>query len=155
MPTPLKRHPSLIPLSKDHHFGLLLSWKIRQGIRLGVEEERMVAYVAYFCENHLLPHFHIEEQVVFPFLMPSDPLRMEAEKQHEEIRLLLKSLHDDDADLSHIAMAVEQHIRFEERQLFQHMQESLDASSLQLLQDKIASIHQHLPERWNDPFLMA
>ena len=33
MPTPIKRTSSLISYSKEHHFGLLLVWKIRQGIK--------------------------------------------------------------------------------------------------------------------------
>ncbi|CDF79955.1 hypothetical protein BN863_22430 [Formosa agariphila KMM 3901] len=30
---PLKRHKSLQPLSRDHHHGLLLAWKIRADLR--------------------------------------------------------------------------------------------------------------------------
>jgi len=37
MTTPIKRHNSLQPLSRDHHDGLLLKWKINKGISKGVE----------------------------------------------------------------------------------------------------------------------
>ena len=30
-PKPQKRHKALQPLSREHHHGLLLSWKIRTG----------------------------------------------------------------------------------------------------------------------------
>lgn len=37
----IKRTKALQPLSRDHHHGLLLCWKIRQGIKLNVEPERI------------------------------------------------------------------------------------------------------------------
>ncbi|WP_241739476.1 hypothetical protein [Aestuariibaculum marinum] len=30
---PLKRHKALQPLSREHHYGLLLTWKIRTGFK--------------------------------------------------------------------------------------------------------------------------
>ena len=36
---PLKRHAGLVELSRDHHHGLLLSWKIRQGLKKEIEPE--------------------------------------------------------------------------------------------------------------------
>ena len=32
--TPIKRHDALKHFSRDHHFGLLLVWKIREGVKL-------------------------------------------------------------------------------------------------------------------------
>lgn len=41
MSQPIKRHPSLQPLSREHHYGLLLSWKIREGFKREVPPERI------------------------------------------------------------------------------------------------------------------
>jgi len=41
MSNPIKRNEALKPLSRDHHHGLLLCWKIRQGIKLNIEPERI------------------------------------------------------------------------------------------------------------------
>ena len=39
---PIKRHKALQPLSRDHHHGLLLSWKIRAGFSKNIEPNRIL-----------------------------------------------------------------------------------------------------------------
>ncbi len=41
MSKPIKRSVALKPLSREHHHGLLLSWKIREGFNRNVEIERI------------------------------------------------------------------------------------------------------------------
>jgi hypothetical protein len=65
MTPPIKRHISLQPLSRDHHDGLLLKWKINQGISKGVDISRIQKYVDWFFKEHLIPHFRIEEDHLF------------------------------------------------------------------------------------------
>ncbi len=62
---PIKRNEHIIKLSKDHHFTLLFCWKIRNGLKFEVEPERIVCYVKYFWQNHMLPHFTEEETILF------------------------------------------------------------------------------------------
>ena len=62
---PIKRNKSLVALSKEHHFGLLASWKIRRGFDLKVEPKRMADFVTYLWETHLSAHFIAEEQALF------------------------------------------------------------------------------------------
>jgi hypothetical protein len=45
---PLKRHAALQPLSREHHHGLLLGWKIRTGLSNGAPLERIKAYADWF-----------------------------------------------------------------------------------------------------------
>lgn len=45
---PIKRHQAIVSFSKDHHFGLLLIWKIRQGLNKAVNPERISNYVTFF-----------------------------------------------------------------------------------------------------------
>ena len=45
---PLKRHKALQPLSRDHHHGLLLSWKIRSGFKKNIDVERIKVYADWF-----------------------------------------------------------------------------------------------------------
>ncbi len=68
MSQPIKRHPSLQSLSREHHYGLLLSWKIREGFKREVPPERIKKYTNWFWENHLAPHFQFEESYIFPIL---------------------------------------------------------------------------------------
>jgi hypothetical protein len=55
MPTPIKRTSSLISYSKEHHFGLLLVWKIRQGIKREIITERIANYIPV-SYTHLRAH---------------------------------------------------------------------------------------------------
>ena len=54
---PIKRRKELVPLSRDHHNGLLLCWKIRTGIRTEIDYTRISQYVLYFFEHDLKEHF--------------------------------------------------------------------------------------------------
>lgn len=153
---PLKRHPALIGLSKDHHQGLLLCWKIRTGFKKGVEAERIKNYVNHFFAHHLIPHFKIEEEQVFPFLPAANYLRQKAETQHHELYELAKKLSGNTQDfttfLSDLEEKLEKHIRFEERQLFMHLQEVLNEEQLDELQEKMDDNHQEIKDLWIDPF---
>ena len=72
-PQPLKRHTSIVPLSKDHHHALLLCWKITQGLKKNIDVTRIKTYVDWFWENHVLLHFKIEEKYLFPVLGNNHP----------------------------------------------------------------------------------
>lgn len=156
MTKPLKRHPALIPLSKDHHFGLLLCWKIRTGIRKAIQPERIVQYVVYFYKNHLVSHFEEEEKHIFTLLDEKDEKRKKAERQHRRIVRLINNLSLDPervkVTLGQIEEVLETHIRFEERDLFPYFQGCVDASSLEHLRKKIEEIHEAKPESWEDEF---
>ena len=155
-PKPLKRHPALIPLSKDHHFGLLLCWKIRTGIKKEIAEERIAAYVAYFFQNHLLVHFDEEEKYIFSLLDEKDEKRKKAEKQHRKIGRLVERLASEPekvkVTLGLIEEEVESHIRFEERDLFPYIQSTMDEDTLEHLRQKIEEIHESTNEVWEDQF---
>lgn len=153
---PLKRHKALVEFSRDHHFGLLLCWKLRKGIAAGVSAERMSAYLQYFFRQHLVPHFELEEQLVFPLLSREDNLRLEVEQQHRDLYRLIKQLQENHenqlAVLKEFEKQLEKHIRFEERKLFMHIQEVLTESKLQELQEEVEAGHTHQQEKWDDKF---
>lgn len=153
---PLKRHPALIPLSRDHHSGLLLCWKIRTGFRKEVKEERMADYTAYFFEQQLVPHFKLEEKEIFSCLPEQDPLRQEAEAQHKELYGMGSRLKEAGGDkkelLNSFEQALDRHIRFEERQLFMHIQDQLGEEKLEVLGKRVEALHSEEPDRWEDRF---
>lgn len=157
MQKPLKRHEALVPLSRDHHFGLLLVWKIRQGLAFEVSLSRICNYLIYYVEHHMLPHFQLEELGVFPFLDEKDELRQEAEEQHEVILGIFESIKHGEQEhsanqLDQFAGSLEAHIRFEERILFEHMQDVLSPDDLQRLGEKISESHRFGDEIWEDEF---
>ncbi len=132
-PTPLKRHPALHHLSHDHHHGLLLCWKIRQGFKLGIEPSRMKVYCLWFWENHLDAHFGAEEKAIFPILSEENPLIKQALSEHKRLRKLFFSWDNVEKTLGQIEEELERHIRFEERTLFPMIQEKASIEQLETI----------------------
>src|SRR5688500_18476139 len=88
MTTPIKRHAALQALSRDHHHGLLLSWKLREGIKRKIEPARMMKYIRWFWVTQLKPHFEEEEKHVFTVLDRSHPLILQAIAEHRRLESL-------------------------------------------------------------------
>lgn len=122
---PIRRHPSIVPFSRDHHFGLLLCWKIRQGIKIQVDAERISDYVIYFFEKALVPHFRLEEEQLFPLFPEGHAGCQQALREHTQLEFLVNELRRDKTGkviLQAFADLLEKHIRFEERILFNQLQ---------------------------------
>jgi iron-sulfur cluster repair protein YtfE (RIC family) len=134
---PLKRHKLLQPISRDHHHTLLLSWKIRQGFRKKVDLKRIKKYCDWFYSNHILPHFKIEEEYVFPVLGDDNELVKKALSEHRRLKKHFEEADGLERALSLLEEELESHIRFEERVLFGEIQNL--ASKKQL--EKINHIH--------------
>lgn len=133
---PIKRHDALKPLSREHHFGLLLCWKIRQGFKLNVESQRIKNYTKWFKVHYLEPHFKAEEQYVFPVLGNKHELVKRALAEHRR----LKRLFDEEIDITKALNSIEEeldsHIRFEERVLFNEIQKIATLEQLAEIEKK-------------------
>jgi len=154
-PTPIKRHPAMVSFSKDHHFGLLLVWKIRQGLKKSIEAGRIGKYVLYFFSEDLLKHFSDEEKLLFSRLRADDLLRIQAEEDHAVIYQLIKDIRKQTEDtglLTELADRLEKHIRFEERELFNHLQSVIGANELALIEKRIGNDSKEIDEKWDDVF---
>jgi len=147
---PLKRHKSLQPLSREHHHGLLLAWKIRTGFKKGVDIDRIKPYADWYYTSHLVPHFEMEEAHVFSILAEDHPLRIQAINEHKHIKELVNKSTDLEHTLSSLADALEAHIRFEERVLFPEIQTIATPEEM----DHIDELHyeQNLEENTTDEF---
>lgn len=141
---PLKRHEALKPLSREHHHGLLLAWKIRSGLSKNIALERIKTYADWFYKNHLIPHFELEETEIFTILAPNHDLVQKALEDHKRIHHLFSKAADLDSALPAIEKAVNDHIRFEERILIPEIQNH--ATEAQMAH--IEKIHQ--PEDFKD-----
>lgn len=131
---PLKRHKALQPLSRDHHHGLLLSWKIRAGFSKNIEPERIKTYADWFFKTHLLPHFELEEQSVFSILDSDNEFVEKALAEHTLLKRLFAN--DDISEaLSEIEKVLDKHIRFEERVLFPEIQKVATEAQLQYIEE--------------------
>lgn len=132
---PLKRHKALQPLSRDHHHGLLLSWKIRTGFSKNIEAKRIKAYADWFFKNHLIPHFELEEAHIFPLLSADHDLVKRALAEHRRLKRLFSDKEDVKKTLHKIEEELEQHIRFEERILFPEIQKVATEDELALIEN--------------------
>jgi hypothetical protein len=132
-PKPIKRIKELQALSRDHHHGLLLCWKIRQGVKKNIALDRVKKYIDWFWDKHLQNHFEIEEKYIFPILGNENHLITRAKEEH----LLLKKLFEDESDLSNSLEQIEQvlqnHIRFEERVVFNEIQKVVTKKELAII----------------------
>jgi len=152
---PIKRHPALVSFSKDHHFGLLLVWKIRQGLDKAVNPGRISNYVLYFFEQDLEKHFKQEEQLLYSELQNDDLLKKEAESDHEAIINLVAAIRkrkNDSTLLNQLADELERHIRFEERELFIHLQNKIKANDLERIAKRFPVSGKAIDEEWKDVF---
>lgn len=150
MPKPIKRHTALQPLSREHHHGLLLSWKIREGFKRNVRPERIKKYTDWFWENHLQQHFEFEENHLFPILGEGDKMVKRAKKEHGRLRRLFTSKERVAINLSLIEEELVAHIRFEERVLFNEIQKIANEEQLALLEASYQQLP--IPEGWKDEF---
>ena len=145
---PIKRAAELQPLSRDHHHGLLFCWKIRKGVRAGVQPERMVAYKKYFHQAHIIPHFEEEETLLFPIVGSGHPQVIQALEEHASIQQQFLQAATAE-EFTKLANALDDHIRFEERVLFNTIQQAATAGQLTEL---AKHHHQELADDWADEF---
>ena len=128
-----KRHPSLISLSQDHHHGLALALRLRQGdkslLNDGWTHDRreQARRALKFYQEELSVHFRLEENVLFPEMMKyvvhSSSLITTLIAQHRQMEKLIVRLQGSepaplDRTLIELGEILEQHIRSEERDLF-------------------------------------
>lgn len=150
---PIKRDKSLVVLSKEHHYGLLASWKIRRGFELETDPQRIIAFVVNFWETHLSAHFIAEEEVLFNTIKHA--LLEEALQQHSKLRMLVQLISEEGTlkQLANFADLLEHHIRFEERQVFKMLQQELSEEKLAEVGKKLEELHSHAAEdNYKDDF---
>lgn len=125
------RHPTLIPLSHDHHHGLALALRCRKQalgqIRpMGAQglKERAREVIDFF-RTSLIRHFRAEEEVLFPSVLSlvpeSEPMVDALLREHGEIREAVSRLGQGSNPgelLFDLGDLLERHIRKEERELF-------------------------------------
>lgn len=151
---PIKRSPQLAPLSREHHDGLLFAWKIKQGIENRASLDVMRKFTVWFWKHHIKPHFFQEEKILLPYLQDNDPLATRLHEEHDYIRELILGL-DDEADhrtLVILSDLLNRHIRFEERELFVHLEKILTPEQLENIFTQLEKHPVHCEQEWKDEF---
>lgn len=151
---PLKRSQQLAPLSREHHDGLLFAWKIKQGIENKATLEVMRTYTLWFWRHHIKPHFFQEEKILIPDMPSNHPLAVKLLEDHDHIRELIIGL-DEEADkrtLIILCDLLNAHIRFEERELFPHLEKILTREQLDNIFTQLEKHPVHCEQEWKDEF---
>ncbi|MBD0331965.1 MAG: hemerythrin domain-containing protein [Chitinophagaceae bacterium] len=153
---PIKRNEHIMKHSREHHFSLLFCWKIRQGLKKDIDIERIRKYVQYFWQQHLQPHFRDEERILFAPIKDSQVQK--AINEHKYIKQQIENLADYSANnvrkgLSKIAEIVDEHVRYEERKLFPHLERKLSKEQLEKIGKQIEKPHRSsLQDQFEDQF---
>jgi iron-sulfur cluster repair protein YtfE (RIC family) len=124
-----KRDPALIPLSHDHRLALGLCVRLARWKPASEEPPSLLAQeIRFQAEQILLPHFALEEEILFPTIAPSlkshRALVQKLIDEHEAFRGILdrtaQPLAEDElaALLKRFGRTLEAHVRKEERDLF-------------------------------------
>ena len=150
----MKRNINLQSLSKDHHHGLLLGWKIRQGLKRGAALSVISEYVSYFAMMALFPHFEEEESVILPFMTNDNELKQRTIAEHKLIKELILLIGADPKEscLIELADLIDQHIRFEERLLFPYLESVLSGDDLLLIGEQLKENHHSFVDTYHDEF---
>ncbi|MGA7382912.1 MAG: hemerythrin domain-containing protein [Terriglobales bacterium] len=131
------RDKNLVPLSRQHQHALALCVRLDRAVQAGeIDLEAWQAEVAEIFRQEIAIHFAAEEKELFPAAerFPElRPLVHELLEEHVVLRDLfnrarLRTLGKD--ELSSFASTLAQHIRKEERQLFEGMQKLMNAGEL-------------------------
>jgi len=136
----MKRHPAFTPLSRDHHRTLILAQSIKKGapqfrgMATTVEGKRK-EILSHF-EDHLKDHFIKEERIFSECKNVSpevDELIAEIIAEHRRVEELIGDLNEGKEiinTLDTLGVILEKHIRKEERELFELLQEKLSEKIL-------------------------
>jgi len=150
--TPIKRSAQLATLSREHHDGLLFCWKIRQGLGNGTDAVMLRDYVLWYWRHYMRTHFFQEEKILLPYIV-NQALASQLQKEHDDIKEIILTL-DNNPDnnlFSILASFVSNHIRFEERCLFNYLENILSEDQLNVIVEKLG-VAPHAGKEWAYPF---
>lgn len=140
----MKRHPALIPISREHHDSLILARLLQKdappykGLPLDIEGKAV--YALDFYKNKLISHFIAEEKIL-PLVkglnLEIDVLISEILKEHDRFHSSFNSINTQNNMADHLdklGKDLELHIRKEERQLFPLIQENCSEQVLNAIE---------------------
>ncbi len=139
---PIKRHAALAPLSRDHYVGLVHAHRLMKAAQKGrVARHKALADFIDAWTTEIAPHFQDEERLLLPLISLAEDRRRlleehaSIERAVEHARTLRKSVDPDPASVSDMGRLLEGHIRWEERVLFNRVQDGASSEQLSGLQE--------------------
>ncbi len=139
------RHPSLQPLSRQHHHALALCVFIRRELEKATPDiGGMASRAARQFEDDIRAHFDAEERILFPAVaaeLGAVPLVEQLLEEHRQLQSLAAALKEAPgaAALADFAELLRRHVRTEENELFELIQARFGAEALARLGEALAS----------------
>ena len=137
----MKRHATLAPLSRDHRRELVQARRVLTAAA-GDADERLAAADAYIASffSETVAHFRREEEELFPLYVRhagSTPLLERVLREHMQLHGLAHTLRSEIAasdvtpeTLRELGDLLQEHVRIEERELFEEIQRLVPAAEL-------------------------
>jgi hemerythrin-like domain-containing protein len=130
----MKRHPALVPLSRDHHHALVLARRLKQATGEGASDAAR-AFLAQWEEEER-EHFRVEEEILLPAYAAygdlDQPAVVRALLDHVLIRRDAGRLGDAPSleVLHELGARLAAHVELEERELFPLIERALPEDAL-------------------------
>jgi hemerythrin len=148
---PLQRHPALQPFSRDHYTGLV---QARHLLRAGDggEGERREAIGAFMhaWSTEIAEHFADEEALLTELMTVEQQDRLE--REHGRLRQLAAEAGDAESGRDRgvawarsVGQLLEEHIRWEERELFPAIERACTGEELAALERRTAALEARRP----------
>ncbi len=165
---PIRRHPALVSLSREHHLALQLARAVQTGVSRTLEATlpsdpgARIEHVRSFFARELAPHFAAEEEVLLDAVhgrdAKLDALCASIRDEHGEMRGIVDALvsrieaRDGAQDAREIASQLdrfgallEAHVRREERELYPAIEATLGEAALTSLAERLEGFHRKEP----------
>jgi hemerythrin-like domain-containing protein len=138
-----KRSRELRPLSSEHHQALLVAFQVKKAVAGHAETagaprdiDGLLAMARRFEEKVLRTHTSAEEDLLGHHLSAPDLRRLQEE--HRQLHALLREARGGESSLRRQPLAafaelLEQHVRWEERELFPRCESTLTAEDLSVV----------------------
>lgn len=148
---PIERHEALAPFSRDHYTGLVKARHLIKAADAGaVARRKAVAEFVDGWEQEIARHFDDEERLLLEVMSDADRDRMLEEHRQlrdfaEQARQMRRQTDPDAEQVRRIGQALDDHIRWEERELFTRIQGDLNEEQLAFIQQHTEPIEASRP----------
>ena len=152
----MKRNKNLVNLSSEHHDGLVISLRIKKALEKLDNQTIIINYIKHLWSS-LNNHFKQEESnfLAYNCIDSKNELIKRMLDEHKQFEILVQNLSESKTkkeDLTKFAELLNDHIRFEERELFPFIEESLSEEELKQIGINIEETHQPLDKNWGPKF---
>jgi hemerythrin-like domain-containing protein len=127
----VKRSEALVPLGHDHHVALEAALRLRRATAADLDEA-VGRFREFWAEHERRRHFEIEEELLLPALEGDadwDDMARRVRFEHGQIRAAAEALSTVE-DARALGELLNDHVRFEERRLFEYLEERLSRARL-------------------------